>query len=618
MLKPFYYISILIFIVQIFNVSMVLGQNVPPQDSTQEKLSKKPIMDRLEDFAKKDNLISKLMRPLFVGESKASTKDTTKSIEKAFKKYDGKLIRNVEIVVLDPFGYDIGNTYCKRVNWFQKQGNYLHYRTRPWVIKERLLFKKGDTISAYKISESERLIRQTESVFEVRIFVLPKDSASDSVDVYVISQDIWSIGASGAGDPLKRNGTVTLKESNFIGLGHTLENRVWYNPDYYDKWQYNGRYFVPQIANTFISAEAFYLTEDLERHYGVSFQRPFFSSAAHWAGGLSLTSHRLNYETYIQDTIHLTGTHKVRNQDVWLGYALNPKNADGKVLEKTQVLFSTRVMNTEYVDRNIYPDVLRNIFYNRVTWLNSIGYSFRDYFKDRNIFGFGKTEDIPIGYLVSATLGFDFNGPSLRPYFGAKAGFGKNNSSIGYSAFNLETGGFINKGKVEEGVIGAQWLFFTNVFTIKSFKIRQYMMNRAKIGYNRLPWEKITLNRGDGLRGFNSNIVGGTQKYILNYELDIFTPYKPLGFRLVPVIFADFGLLGTQDHTIFRSPLYQGYGFGLKIRNEKLTFTTFQISIHFFPNAASFGTNNFSFIQTQHSFYDFQSFQFSQPYVIPF
>jgi hypothetical protein len=584
------------------------------KDSCRENL-----MQRLERFALKDNLVSRLLRSFFVFDHASAPPDTTQVSDKKYKAYESRIIRHVEIVVLDPFGYSVSDTSRKKIKKRpQRWANTFHYRTRNWIIENKLLFEEGDSLDAYKISESERLLRQSPYLLDARIITKAVPSSQDSVDIMVIAQDVFSIGAAASGDPLHQNGTVTLEDRNFIGLGQRLYNQIWYDPTYKDNWRYSGQYFIQEIAKTYITGELHYFTTDNDRRTGFSFNRPFYSPTAHWAGGIAMDFHKQDYSLPLTDSTQLQGTHNFRNDDIWAGYSFKPRIGECYEEKKSQIIVSGRIMRTTYEHPGPYEsELLNHTYQNEITYLASVGYSFREYYKDRYIFGFGRTEDIPLGYLFTLTGGWDKAQTYERPYGGAKVSYGWNNSSLGYMYTGIETGGYLHDHKVEQGVISAQFLYFTSMLPVRSWTIRQFLWTRFTLGYNRLPGEQLDINSPNGLRVFSSPLRG-TQRLVSNYEMDIFTPWKPLGFKIVGVLFADFGLIGDHAHPVLQSAVYQGYGLGVRIKNEKLIFNTFELSLHFYPNAKLADAKDFTISHTEQIFYRFQDFQFSEPYIAPF
>ena len=65
---------------------------------------------------------------------------------------------------------------------------------------------------------------------------------------------------------------------------------------------------------------------------------------------------------------------------------------------------------------------------------------------------------------------------------------------------------------------------------------------------------------------------------VLNTETVFFTPYQPLGFRIALFGFADFGLLG-RDANIFKNNFFTTFGLGVRLRNERLVFSTIQLRL---------------------------------------
>jgi hypothetical protein len=579
-----------------------------------------PIMQKLQNFALKDNPVSRLVRSFFVTTAKAPTteRDTTKVNEVKFENYEGKIIRNVNVITLGPFGYSVNEPVCHSINRFQRLGNEVHYPTRTWIVRNKLLFHAGDTLNAFDISESERLLRQSAYLREVKISVEPVNG--DTVDVNVITQDIWSLDGSVSGNPLKPNGSVSVSDINILGLGQRFESKFWYDPNLFREWKYNGRFTVPEIGRSFISAEAHYFTEDRNSTTGFSFNRPFYSTVASWGGGLSVDFMHNYFDIPVNSADHIQGYQQVQSQDAWLGYAFNPESRNPLYQRKSQVVISGRVANTNYVDKSYYAVEMRQHFPDEQLYLGTVAYSFREYYQDRFIFGFGKTEDIPEGFLLSVTGGANQTYFYKRGYGGAKISYGKNHSALGYMDLSLEAGGFLRSvhSDIEQGVVAAQILYFTNMMPVNRWFIRQFIWNRLAYGINRRPGELLNVDKGEGLRVLSSDRFRGTQKLTTNYEVDFFTPYKPLDFQVVGVLFADFAFLGTDQTPLFNTRLLQGYGIGLRLKNERLVFNTFQLSLHYYPGMSFYDVKELWFYHTESPYYRMPDFSAGRPYVVGF
>jgi hypothetical protein len=576
-----------------------------------------PVITGLQQYSKRKNLLAKLLRSILVPEkpAAASKKQELKTSDKRYTNYQNKIIRHIDIIVLGPFGYNVTQNYAHPINWFQKAGDNIHYNTREWVVRDKLLFREGDTANAFKIAESERLIRSNNYIFDSRINVTPIPH-SDSVDVMVIVQDVFDLTGGASGDPLHQNGNVSASDINFLGLGHRINAVIGYDPTLTYKWTVNSQYIVNQISNSYITAEMHYKLSNYYQDYGFSVSRGFYSTNVHWAGGYAMDFVQEPYAFQTEDTVTHSGIHNYNQQDAWVGYAFNPAYRNRSIKQKSQIITSARVLRKQYLQYNTDSNDVIQRYHNDVLILGAIGYSYRNYYRDRYIFGFGRTEDIPLGYLFVLTGGMDFASIYTRPYLGFKASYGINNENLGYLFLDLEGGAFIQDNEAKEGVLSAQALYFTNVIPVGGWKIRQYLWNRFTMGINRFPDEFVNIDNGQGIRSFNSPFAYGTQKFVANYEADFFTPFKPLGFQMVGVLYVDAGLVGTNRQPLYNSLLYQGYGIGFRMKNEHLIFNAIELSFRYFPNSNLTGTRPFLFYTTASSFYRFQDFQFAEPYLI--
>lgn len=101
--------------------------------------------------------------------------------------------------------------------------NKVHITTRQNVIRNQLLFSTGESFSAQKIEESERLLRKNR--YLQTISIQPTQGASGLVDIDVITTDSWTltpiISASRSGGENKT--ALGFKELNLFGSGVAVE-----------------------------------------------------------------------------------------------------------------------------------------------------------------------------------------------------------------------------------------------------------------------------------------------------------------------------------------------------------------------------------------------------------
>ena len=99
---------------------------------------------------------------------------------------------------------------------------------------------------------------------------------------------------------------------------------------------------------------------------------------------------------------------------MWLGRAFQPKSYDLGYESPGRIIVAARVIRTSY-EAKPFP-----FYQNASLMLGTVGYSVRRYYKDKYLFGFGRTEDIPTGSLVSFTTGYEFNEAGNRRYYGLR------------------------------------------------------------------------------------------------------------------------------------------------------------------------------------------------------
>jgi hypothetical protein len=253
-------------------------------------------------------------------------------------------------------------------------------------------------------------------------------------------------------------------------------------------------------------------------------------------------------------------------------------------------------------------------------YLTAFGYSFRRYYKDQYLFGFGRTEDVPAGNLLALTAGFEDGAVKNRLYFGIKGAFGKYQPDFGYLYGGIEYGSYRHLNSWEQGVLTSEALYFTPLYRLRNWRWRHFLWNRTSLGMRRPDLFALDIDQEDGIRGFSSGEVRGYRKFVLNYETNFFTPLTLLGFRLAIIGFADMAWLTSIEN---KSPLkekpYTGFGLGLRFRNEFLPINTIQILLGYYPRLPQTNSQqDFKLFQTTRQYYDFNDLRFTQPLISDF
>ncbi|MDX6189101.1 hypothetical protein SGQ83_07070 [Flavobacterium sp. Fl-318] len=587
-------------------------QSLCAQDTKQKKDSTE-IYTKIRNYSKK-NKFTKTLHKLFFRTSKPRKKET-EPVEKDTTDYNGKIIRKITIVTLDPFGHSVSDTTAMPRNWGERTGNRLHLKTKKIAIYNLLLLKRNAPYDSYKMQESERIIRSQRYVTAVKISNKLAGKASDSIDVTIRVLDSWStiprfsISSSRVG--------IGLKEKDFFGTGQQLDykftNRFADGADGHD-----GTYTIPNIARTFVSTVLKY-NIDFDNNYNKSIdvERAFYSPLTKWAGGVYLG------ESYKKDSLQgpdlkfAFQPFKYRFQDFWVGNA-------SKVFEDehhgiTNLIVSTRFLNIDYKESPTIEYDSINFYSNEKLFLGGIGFNTRKFVKDSYIFRNGRTEDIPIGRIYGITFGYQYKNTIWRPYLGAQFSFG-NYYRLGFLSMNFEAGTYFHQSKTYQTSILLESNYFTKLYSIGNWKLRQFVNPQLILGINRADsmGDRLNLNEQNGLAGFNAPLYG-TSKMVLALQTQTYSPYELLGFRLNPFFNYAIGVLGSQNDAMFKNKAYSKLTIGLLISNDYLVFSSFQLSLSYYPTIPMQGDNLFKTNTFETTDYGgLQSFELAKPRIVKY
>jgi len=584
---------------------------------TQDTLS---IYKKIEKIASKHKATTLLYDAIFVEPvpkqyEKKPLSDKQKKTD-PYLKYEGKIIRKIDIIVNDPFGYSVNDTSRKKINPLQKIGNHYHIATRHKIIRNLLLFKQNDKIELLKINESERLIREANYTNDSRIYIDAVRGSKDSVDILIVVTDKWTLDAYASGNIA--GGHVTLRERNILGTGQQYTQYLG-NNFRSGAYQYNGNYAVGNIKNTFISSSVFYTTSKDLTSAGFSLDRPFYSALAQWAGGVASTK---AWGTYTQvDTIEHFEK-KIRldyiSSDVWIAKHFNPGTGKRINRKNINIVVALRYADTHFQSKPSYLIDVAKTNFNSTLYLGSIGFSLRKYYKDQFIYRFGANEDVSEGLVVQGLYGLLFKEQnSMKYYTGFEISRGKHFENLGYLSGSVVYGTFYTKSLHKDGTVNAGVYYFSNLFENRRWYLRQFVNYKLVYGINKTPDETITL-RPDEMYGFNNGTLKGTTKMILNLETVGYAPYNIIGFRIAPLALVGLGMLETEKIKLMKSPVYQAYSIGLLIRNENLLNASFEITYGIYPNLPDANRHFYKFNPVTSFTLKIRSYAISKPTIVSF
>lgn len=566
----------------------------------------------IETYSKKSKFTKFIYRLVFKPASSASKKGRPKLLQLPYRNFERKIIRNIHIASLDPFGYSVSDTEAEPQNVFFKAGNKLHIKTQHITVKNLLLFRNNDPFDSLLVKESERLVRGRNYIAEVKFFVIPAGT-TDSVDIYVRILDKWSIIPNGIVSTVRT--TVGLTENNFIGFGHRFQNEYTWNYTN-GKQAFITNYSVPNIRNSYISALLHYtVDEDNNFNKSLTIDRPFYSPLARWAAGL-IISQQFQIDTF-GDTV--SGRERqdleFNTQDFWAGKAIKISKGNSEDARTTDAIIAARYLRVRYLRKPDEKFDSSNRFSNEDFYLAGLGISSRKYFRDNYIYNFGVIEDVPVGKLYGITGGYQMRNNTGRSYLGALISSGDYNN-WGYLSWAFEYGTFLLHGRdLEQGVFSAGANYFSNLYKIGNWRIRQFIKPQLTLGINRFFYDSLSINNENGIRGFNGS-SRGTKKIVLTFQTQSYAPWNVLGFRFGPFLNCSLGMLGDAPSGFKNSPVYSQLGIGALINNKYLVLSDFQLSIAYYPSIPGNGFNIIKFNAYSTIDFGFRDFTFGKPGIV--
>lgn len=545
----------------------------------------------------------------------AKRKVNKRLIQKPYSTFEGKTIRNINIVTLEPFGNSIADTIKAYPSFISRTGNTLHVKTQAATIRNLLLFRKNQLFDSLLVKESERLVRNRGFVTDVSFFVKSAAGTSDSVDIFIRELDNWSIipklAASGS------RIMVNITDKNFAGLGHEFQNGLtWHHTT--GGFAYMTNYYIPNIRNTYINSTFHYGTDEFgnfNRSFAVD--RPFFSPFAKWAAGVNFSQQFQKVYIGNGDSLPVTERYKFNAQDYWAGNATQLFKGNSESSRTTNFISAIRYLRIRYhekPDETVAPGYL---YSDEDFYLATIGVSKRNYVQDKFVFNYGITEDLPVGKVYSLTGGFQQKNNTGRFYLGARVSTG-NYYPWGYLSSSYEFGTFINSSQAQQGIFSVGIVYFTELVEMGKWKFRQFVKPQLSIGINRIATDSLTLNDGYGLDGFNSPVLSGTSRMLLTFQTQSYSPWNFIGFHFGPYLICSFGILGKETTGFRDSPVYSQIGIGVLIKNINLVINTFQLSIAYYPVIPGNGRDIFKINSFGTADFGLRDFEIGKPSSIVF
>lgn len=500
-----------------------------------------------------------------------------------FRIYENKIIRSLTLKTLDVFGPAIEDTALRADAFIRRLGNNLHIKTRQRIIRQSLLIKEGERLNPFVVFENERLIRDLPYIKDARFLISQPYVGSDSVDVILIVQDVWPIGF---GTELTGfdAGNASLWHTNMLGLGHQFQPTIYWDARKSPFMATSFLYSIASIGGSYITADINYINRWTTETYRLDLYRNFIATGINWAGALRLEKTDKRMNVALRDTTLDDIPLHYQWHDFWLGHLFPLRSRLGLFPTQTSFFVAGRYLHNHFTENPETSEDYLYRFHDKTQWLFSLGLSNQGFYRSSMIYSFGQTEDVPFGYLVKLTGGFEQGLYNTRPYFGLSASGGINLRRLGYTYLLAEAGSFFARQEAEQGTVHLLFRYFTGLQTIRRFNFRHFLTTEYVLGINRTRDEFVTLENRGGIQGLESRYLRGSEKALIRWETVMFTPYQLVGFHFAFFAFADIARISGTSFAVSNNKVYSGLGLGLRIRNERLVFNTLQLKFSWYPS----------------------------------
>jgi hypothetical protein len=566
----------LIFLVCIFSAIFILS----PQAGAQAQGNDSFFLSR------KKGLLGKLGKSI-------STDGIPRSPEKSvntFKRFNGKIIRSIQI---SSIGLDKNESGDTSHTFISKVANTFHRTTSEHVIKNNLFFREGEKLSPLLVADNQRFLREQVFLRDAWIVVKNSTGTTDSVDVMVITKDVFSIGGS-VNISSSERAKVEVRDENIGGTGNKLTISTIYDKLRTPKFGIGAELVKRNIRGSFLNwttgfksfNSAFNSGRYEERKYYTSIEKPFVSRYTDWTGELAL-SYNHTFNAYLPDSLYLADfKYNFINGDIWGGYNFGFRSGRATDAEnRYRHLVAVRTFYNHFYSNPQKYDTLYNAGYADINgFLLAYNIFKQNFYRSNFIYGFGRNEDVPEGTTASVVGGLTNKEGVRRAYYGFEGSISRFQRNRSFNAYTFMVGGFTNKGKIQDVNIIAGLDHFS-----KLNRVSRYWLNRnfAAIYLSRQvnPFlnEPLIFASKYGLPYFRNYVSQGDTRGTLKLESVFYNLTSYLGFRFAPFIFGDISLLKPTDEKFSKSIAYSAIGGGLRTRNENLVFGTIELRGYYFP-----------------------------------
>lgn len=545
--------------------------------------------DKTDTFflAKKKGLLGKLGKSI-----SRSVDDAPQRVENPFLKYKGKTIHNIAVITLG-FECDINDSCNIKNNFGTRVAKKFHRNSTEKVIRKNLFFKENDPVFPFLLADNERYLRELVYLQDARILMEQAAGDSNSVDVIVLTKDIFSIGGSLSISSQTR-GRMELKDENINGSGSKLSATYFYDKARSPSNGFGAEWVKRNIRGSFIDwtvgfhnfRPAFSSFRDEEAGYYTRVEKPlvtpYIPTTGAFEAGYYKTSNAYNSDSVYNNDYR----YEYYNIDGWFGYSLDNQRSLYEAKEiRVHKFVAVRGFYQHFLKVPVkYKTQYDYRFADMNGGLASLNIFRQVFYKTNFIYGFGRNEDVPEGFSASLTAGWINKQNARRPYTSFEGQLNNFIRNGYYTSYTFRAGAFYYRHRFEDVDLLFNIDHFTRLKKMnENWFFRCFLSTGVTAQVNPVLNTPLFLNSIYGLSYFNNGSINADLRTTVKAETVFYNTKKLLGFRFAPFAFGDISLMKPTKAELNKTDMYSAVGGGIRTRNENLVFGTIELKGYYFP-----------------------------------
>ena len=441
-------------------------------------------------------------------------------------------------------------------------------RTQTDVIRQELLFERGDVYIQDDELESERILRRKPYLGSAEILAT-RDPETNLILITVEVTDLWTFFPALDVPAFSKDKTgflVALSDSNVFGSGDSGRLRYQQIREEGEEPRHliSGLYRVFRLFESHWEFDGVYTQKREGISWEASLKRPLYSLQTRWSAEFTAAESVDEVRWYEQGVKTAVFTRSRRSESGQIIRSFGDRR------RQTQIALWT-VSERRHFDEIESRSLSTANFQDRNTRLIgvSLGHRKVNFVRTRFLNKMGRVEDIGVGYGYGVSIG------RAHPFYGADRRETRLslflNASQAYQDLLFVNGrtGVTTRFLAHEE---EDSVFQASIKAVrKNLFLRQTLAARisAEMQFGLEGEQQVLLGGNSGLRGYNSREFSGTKRIRLNLESRTIFWEHPL-VVVGAAIFADVGYIWTGDAAEIGIPR-RSVGFGLRLGIPKLS-----------------------------------------------